>query len=203
MKRRISGKPDAFTLVEMFVGIGVGSTVLAIALTTSIAVQRSLNAVDNYSATHMQQIRIVDYLARDVKRGLTVTCSADKQTITIKLPKYVIEAGDADATPSNIGTPRLPTRTYVVGSGGDPTVNYYGVTSTVIYKVRGSSILREEDGKVTTIASSTDNLIPETIDIDLANTGCIITGVTFKPISVADRSGTAVYSTAYLRNRRR
>jgi len=203
MKRRSSGRPSAFTLIEMLVGIGVGSTVLALALTTSIAVQRSLNAVDNYSATQMQQVRIIDYLARDVKRGLTVTCSADKQTITIKLPKYIIEAGDADATTATIGTPRLPTRSYVPGSGGDPLVNYYGVTSTVIYRVQGSSIRREEDGKVTTIASSTDNLIPETIDIDMANTGCIVSAVTFKPISVADRAGTAIYSTAYLRNRRR
>jgi hypothetical protein len=74
--------------------------------------------------------------------------------------------------------------------------------------VSGASILRKElkaDGtwSVTTIASSTDNLIPETLDTELANTEYATTAITFKPVSVADRSGTVVYSTAYLRNRRR
>src|SRR5437762_2548749 len=78
--------------------------------------------------------------------------------------------------------------------------NYF---ATHVYQISGSSILRTEDGVVTTIASSTDNLIPETVDVELANTEYTTTAITFKPISVADRNGTVVYSTAYLRNRRR
>ena len=93
----------------------------------------------------------------------------------------------------------------------DYSINYGATngatTSTVEYKVNGSSIERWENmgaGAVkTTIASSTDNLIPKTIDIELANTEYTTTAITFKPISVADRNGTIVYSTAYLRNRRR
>jgi len=92
-------------------------------------------------------------------------------------------------------------------SSGDYNINY-GTTatnqiSTIVYQISGSSILRTEDGVVTTIASSTDNLIPETVDVELANTEYTTTAITFKPISVADRNGTVVYSTAYLRNRRR
>ncbi|MBA3881985.1 MAG: prepilin-type N-terminal cleavage/methylation domain-containing protein [Chthoniobacterales bacterium] len=202
MRLGIPAKTHAFTLTEMMIAAAIASVILAITLTSSIALQKSFSQVDNYFATHMQQIRIVDYLARDVKRGLSVTSSADKQTVVVKIPRYIIQAGDADATAANIGTPRNPTRLYVAGSG-DPNVNYGTTTSTVEYKVSGSSILRTEDGIVTTIASSTDNLIPETIDIELANTEYTTTAITFKPISVADRSGTIVYSTAYLRNRRR
>ncbi|HAF13518.1 MAG TPA: hypothetical protein DCK99_07425 [Blastocatellia bacterium] len=82
------------------------------------------------------------------------------------------------------------------------------MTSSVKYTVNGSSIERWEDFGTgilvkTTIASSTDNLIPLTLDTELANTEYTTTAITFKPISVADRSGTIVYSTAYLRNRRR
>jgi len=86
----------------------------------------------------------------------------------------------------------------------DYNINYGAAApSFVQYKVNGASIERWEDGVRTTIASSTDNLLPQTIDTELANTEYTTTSITFKPISVADRSGTIVYSTAYLRNLRR
>ena len=203
MKLKIPAKIHAFTLAEMMIAIAIGSIILGVTLTSSIALQKSFSAADNYFGAHMQQIRIVDYLARDVKRGFNVTTSLDKQTVTVKIPKYIIQAADSDATPSTIGTPRSPT---LAISNGDYNINYGTTTNqitTVEYKVSGSSIQRTEDGVVTTIASSTDVLIPETIDIELANTEYTSTAITFKPISVADRSGTVVYSTAYLRNRRR
>jgi type II secretory pathway pseudopilin PulG len=203
MKLKVLAKNRAFTLIEMMIAIAIAFTILGVTLTSSIALQKSFNSVDNYFATHMQQIRIVDYLARDVKRGFSVTSSLDKQTVTVKIPRYIIQAADSDATPSTIGNPRSPT---LAISNRAYNINYGTTTkqiTTVEYKVSGSSILRTEDGVVTTIASSTDNLIPQTIDVELANTEYTTTAITFKPISVADRSGTVVYSTAYLRNRRR
>ena len=211
MKLGISAKTHAFTITEMMIAIAIASVILGVTVTSSIALQRSFNAVDNYLAVHMQQIRIVDFLARDVRRGLSVISSIDQQTVTVQIPRYIIQAGDADATASNIGTPRSPTRTYVSlpgGITGTPDINYGTSTNSVRYEVSGASILRKElkaDGTwaVTTIASSTDNLIPQTLDTELANTEYTTTSITFKPLSVADRSGTVVYSTAYLRNLRR
>ena len=194
---------SGFTLAELLIAMAIASAILGVIFTSAIALQKSFTAVDNYFGAHMQQIRIVDYLARDVKRGLSVTSSTDRQTVTIKIPKYIIQAGDSDATVSNIGIPRSPS---LAIANGDYNINYGTPTSTVttvVYSVNASSILRTEDGELTTIASSTDNLIPETVDIELANTEYTTTAITFKPISVADRSGTVVYSTAYLRNRRR
>lgn len=207
MKLGIRAKPHAFTLSEMMIAIAIASLILGVTVTSSIALQRSFNSVDNYMATHMQQIRIVDFLARDVRRGLSVTSSIDKQMVDIKIPKYIIQAGDPEGilNPSKIGTPRLPTRAV---ASRDFNINYGTTTNSVRYEVNGASILRKElkaDGTwaVTTIASSTDNLIPQTLDTELANTEYATTAITFKPLSVADRSGTIVYSTAYLRNRRR
>ena len=77
MKLGILAKTYAFTIAEMMIAIAIASAILAVTLTSSVALQRSFNEVDNYSATHMQQIRIVDYLARDVRRGLSVTSSID------------------------------------------------------------------------------------------------------------------------------
>ena len=204
MRLGSSLKTRAFTLAEMLIAMGIAVAIIAVTLTTSVGLQKSFYSIDNYFGTHMQQIRIVDYLARDVRRGLSVVSSADKHTVTVNLPRYIIQAGDADATGSNIGTPRAPSLAVV---NRDYNVNYLPTStsspSVVTYTISGSSILRTEDNVITTIASSTDNLLPETVDIELANTEYTTTAITFKPLSVADRTGTVVYSTAYLRNRRR
>lgn len=207
MKLNLSLKRLAFTLPEISVALAASSMLFGATVTSSTGLQKSFNAIDAYFGTHMQQIRIVDYLSRDVKRGLVVTTSADLQTVTITVPNYIIQAGDPEAVanPALVGTPRNPTMTYTP-SGWQ--VNYGNTTSTVVYSISGMSILRTENGAVTTIASSTDQLVPQTTDVELANTEYAKTSITFQPIftsggAVAERSGTTVYSTAYLRNKRR
>jgi prepilin-type N-terminal cleavage/methylation domain-containing protein len=207
MKITTSNKTHGFTLAEIMIAMAASAVVFGGTLTSTTALQKSFNAIDNYFATHMQQIRIVDYLSRDVKRGLIVTTSVDLQTVTITTPNYIIQAGDPEAiaNPALIGMPRTPTVAYTP-SGSQ--VNYGNTSSTIVYSINGLSILRTENGTVTTIASSTDQLVPETTDVDLANTEYTKTSVTFQPMftsggSVAQRSGTTVFSTAYLRNKRR
>ena len=204
MRLGTSLKTQGFTLAEMLIAMAISLAIIAVTVTTSVALQKSFYWVDNYFGTHMQQIRIVDYLARDVRRGLSVVSSVDKHTVTVNIPRYIIQAGDADATGSNIGTPRTPS---LAVANGNYNVNYLptstSANSVVVYTISGSSILRTEDNVITTIASSTDSLLPETVDIELANTEYTTTAITFQPTSVADRTGTVVYSTAYLRNRRR
>ena len=191
----------------MLIGLSISSVIIAAAVTSSIALQKSFNAVDNYFATHMQQVRIIDYLSRDVKRGLVVTTSTDLQSVTMSVPNYLIQAGDSEATadPSLIATPRTPTINYTPSG---PQVNYSSTPTTVVYSISGTSIMRVENGVVTTIASSTDQLVPKTTDVDLANTEYATSSVTFMPIfnlngTPAARTGTTVYATAYLRNKRR
>lgn len=202
-----SSKAAGFTLAEIMLSVAIGSVVLAAALTATVSLQKSFNAVDNYFGTHMQQIRIIDYLNRDVKRGLAVTTSVDLQSVTVNMPNYVVQTGDTEALsdPSTIGTPRTPT---IVYTQSGPQVNYTASSMTVVYAINGSSITRTENGVVTTIASSTDQLVPKTTDVELANTEYAKTSVTFNPMftsagAVASRTGTNVCSTAYLRNRRR
>jgi type II secretory pathway component PulJ len=196
-----------FTLAETMVAVGVSGLVFAAIVAASVALYRSFNAVDAYFSTQMQQLRIIDYLNRDVKRATIVTTSADLQSITVTMPNYVIKAGDPEATAnaSLIGMPRSPT---VTATASGPQVNYGTGATTVVYSVSNNSILRTENGQVTTIASSTDQLLPQSTDVELANTEYAKTTVTFMPIftmngSAAARSGTTVYTTSYLRNKRR
>jgi prepilin-type N-terminal cleavage/methylation domain-containing protein len=207
MKLKTSQSTAGFTLSEMLVSLTLSSIILAAAITSGVSLQKSFAAVDNYFSTQMQQIRIIDYLNRDVKRGLIVTTSVDLQSVTMNLPNYIIQSGDSEAIANSslVGTPRTPTVAYT-SSGWQ--VNYSPSTTTVVYSISGSSILRTENGVVTTIASSTDQLVPTSTDVELANTECANTSVTFLPIftsgsAVASRTGTSMYATAYLRNKRR
>ena len=97
MKLSPTHKQSGFTLAEMLIAVALGIAILAAIVTASLALQKSFNAVDNYFATHMQQIRIVDYLNRDAKRAYIVTTSVDLQTVTMTIPKYIIQSGDTDA----------------------------------------------------------------------------------------------------------
>jgi prepilin-type N-terminal cleavage/methylation domain-containing protein len=207
MKFKNLQRAGGFTLSEILISVSISSIVLAAAIASSVSLQKSFSAVDNYFASHMQQVRIIDYLNRDVNRGFSVTTSVDLQTVTISVPNYIIRAGDSEAVAnaSLIGTPRPPTVAYTPGGS---QINYGVSTSTVVYSVNNSSILRTENGAVTTIASSTDQLIPQTTDVELANTEYANTAITFMPTftmsgSPAARTGTSLYGTAYLRNKRR
>jgi prepilin-type N-terminal cleavage/methylation domain-containing protein len=214
MKLNSSLKKLAFTLPEMMVALATSGVVLGATLTSSASLNKSFNAIDSYFGTHMQQVRIVDYLSRDVKRGLIVTTSTDKQTVSITIPNYIIQEGDPEAVidPTLVGTARTPTMAYTP-SGWQ--VNYGATTSSVVYSINGLSIHRTENGVVTTIASSTDRLVPKTTDVELANTEYTKTSITFRPIFTTppkteisedqdfSRTGTTVFSTAYLRNKRR
>ena len=207
MKLASSHKISGFSLSELLVTVSLSSIVLAAAITSAVALQKSFSAADNYLATHIQQVRIIDYLNRDVKRGLIVTTSVDLQSVTMTLPNYLIQAGDPEAVGNAalIGTPRTPTVAYTSNGW---QVNYAATTTTVVYSINGNSIVRVENGVVTTIASSTDQLVPQTPDVDLANTEYASTTVTFMPIfnlagNTADRTGTTLFATAYLRNKRR
>jgi prepilin-type N-terminal cleavage/methylation domain-containing protein len=209
--KQLLNRRSGFTLTEMMVAMAASSVVLGTTLTSSTSLQKSFKAIDSYFATHMQQIRIVDYLSRDVKRGLVVTTSVDKQTVTIVVPNYTIEKGDPEyiANPDTLGMVRQPT---IVNTPSGPQVNYGptggATTRTVVYALNGATIQRSENGVVTTIASSTDELVPSTVDVELANTEYTKTSVSFRPMftfgdSEAARTGTTVFSTAYLRNKRR
>lgn len=340
-----------FTLGEAMVVVAVASILFAGLFAAAVGLNRAYAAADNYYLTHMQQIRIMDYLARDVKRAYSVTTSPDLKTVTCIIPNYIIQSGDPEAvtdsttigqrrkplvigppykavvdygtrntrtlsdgtttsgsstltaasatfTAADIGNPitgtNIPAGTTVsavnsstsitmsrnatatgtniwftvygdgnrtvmdaVTTNGSTTItsntayftsadagrpivgatfaagttiqsvtnsttavlsaaataDYANVTITiggtvVVYTVSGNTITRSENGVVTTIASSTDQLLPQTTDWQFSNTEYTTSTVTFQPIftvngSTAQRSGTTVYTLAYLRNKRR
>ncbi len=344
-----------FTLGEAMVATAAATLILAGLFTAATALNRANAASDDYFSTHMQQIRIIDYLSRDVKRAYSVTTSPDLTTVTCIIPNYIIQSGDPEAVTDSttIGQRRKPvvvgppykavvdygtrgTRSVADGvtTNGSPTltsataaftsadvnnpitgtnipsgtiisavnsatsvtmsknatangsniwISIYGdgfrtvmdafttsgsttITSStayfqaadvgrqivgagipagttisavsntttatlsaaavatsgnltvtiggtvVVYTVSGQSITRTENGVLTTIASSTDQLLPNTTDWQLSNTEYTTSTVTFLPIFKTGgtmseqnlrKAGTTVYTLAYLRNKRR
>jgi hypothetical protein len=349
-----SHQQGGFTLGEAMVATAAATLILAGLFAAATALNRANAASDDYFSTHMQQIRIIDYLSRDVKRSYSVTTSSDLRTVTCIIPNYVIQSGDPEAvtdsttigqrrkpvvvgppykavvdygtrstrsvadgvttnasatltsataafTSVDVGNPitgpKIQSGTTIsavnsatsiamskpaTGTASNQWVSIYGdgfrtvmdafissgsttITSStayfqaadvgrqivgagipagatiaavtnattatlsaaatadegnltvsiggtvVVYTVNGNSITRTENGVLTTIASSTDQLLPSTTDWRLSNTEYTTSTVTFLPIfktaggsdDAARRAGTTVYTLAYLRNKRR
>ncbi|PYK45742.1 MAG: hypothetical protein DME53_04630, partial [Verrucomicrobia bacterium] len=241
----------------------------------------SFTAVDNYFASHVQQVRIMDYLSRDVKRSYIVTTSTDLQTVTCIIPNYLVDNGSNQptrATPtlslvgnkvvanyqantvnnvtitqgstnltcpglalvsshftnSNVGQSvvgtGIPAGTTIrsvsncisgscsqatmsnaAGTTNNSATVTIGALTNVVYSVVNQAIQRRENGGLTNIAASADNLIPVTSDVELLNTEFTQSTVSFLPqfargdqtFFANERSGTTIFSLTYLRNRRR
>ena len=123
MKLRYSTGTAAFSLGEALVTTAISAILFAGIFAASVSLNRAYAASDAYFATHLQQIRIMDYLARDVRRSFSVTIAADKRTVTCIMPNYVVQPGEPEAIadPSTKGVRRTPV---VVGPINKPVVDY-------------------------------------------------------------------------------
>jgi prepilin-type N-terminal cleavage/methylation domain-containing protein len=267
---------QGFTLIELMFAVAVGALMMAALMAAAVCLHRSFTAVDNYFASHVQQVRIMDYLSRDVKRSYIVTTSTNLQTVTCIIPNYLVNNGSNQptrATPTlslvgnkvvanyqastvnnvtitqgstNLTCPGLALVSShfsnsnvgqsVVGTGIPPGTTIESVSSSsqatmskaasttnssatltigaltnVVYSVVNQAIQRKENGGLTNIAASADNLIPVTSNVELLNTEFTQSTVSFLPqfargsqaFFADERAGTTVFSLTYLRNRRR
>jgi hypothetical protein len=119
---------SGFTLIEMIMAVGSGAIILSAITVASVALQRSFNAVSNYSINEGDQLRVLDYVAMDCRRSLTA--SVANNTITLTLPVYYT---NPTATSMSVNTPTL--------SGG--AVSYGTGSVTVTYSQSGSNFNRE------------------------------------------------------------
>lgn len=149
-----SQKRSGFTLIEILVAMGVFSTFAAALLTTWIALQTSAMNMTAYAQRQNDQMRIIDYLKRDVRRaskieiynGATlVTGTAFGSELRVTIPDYYADSREED---NAIGsrTPATPTVT-----GGDVS---YGTALIVRYFVSNGAVVRNEAGTARTVAGS-------------------------------------------------
>jgi hypothetical protein len=128
----------AFTLAETMVAAAVGSVVMAGLAVGSIGLQRGFAAAEYQVACQEDQLRVFDFIARDLRRAATATISDQNRKLTLTLPGY-------KALPGSTG-PAAPT---IVGA----TVKYAEAPLTVSYYISGTDFIRRE-GTVDTVLST-------------------------------------------------
>jgi Tfp pilus assembly protein PilW len=197
-------RKSAFTLVEMMMSMGCGSLLLAAVITSGVALQRSFAAVEGYSVSEGDQLRVLDYIAMDCRRALSASVAANVLTLT--LPVYY--------DPCSQNGPVTPTLTsgnlsYKLGAGSDCT-SVTATSATVKYFQSGSNFNREviyqksdgtTDDTTTAIATNVASFIAAPQDL----TSSVACSITFSPRFTylpgpGPIAGTTVYCNTFLRN---
>lgn len=142
-----------FTLIEMMIALSCGTFILTAVIAASVSLQRSFAAVQVYSGTEGDQLRVLDYIAMDCRRALsasvaTVTVNGiTESALVLTLPPFY------SSTSSN-AVPNAP----VISSGA---ISYGTDIVTITYEQNGSNFTREV--KVTDSTGATvrsDNTTP-------------------------------------------
>lgn len=154
ISRNVTQEKSGFTLLEILVAMLVFSAFAAALLTTWIALQTSAMNMTSYSQRQSDQMRVMDYLKRDIRRasnveiynGATlVTGTAFGNELRLTIPDYYTDSREED---NAIGS-RIP---------GTPSVTNgivsYGTPLIVRYYVSSGAVIRNEGGATRTIGDS-------------------------------------------------
>jgi prepilin-type N-terminal cleavage/methylation domain-containing protein len=118
-----SASLKAFTLLEMMFSVSIGGVVLGTA-----AFQTVFTASDEYYKATSDQMRVLDYIALDMRSATSGSVSNTTQTLTLRLPDYIDYSKNPPA-------PRTPT----IAASGAITYGTNSAQPTVVYTVAGSS----------------------------------------------------------------
>src|SRR4051812_6099464 len=101
MKTSRSKGIAGITMAETMVAGGVFLIICASFITGVVSLQRNFSSTINYSQNHAAQLRISDYIARDLRQSLTFAQSGSGASLvmTVTVPRYYDSAGN----------PRMPT----------------------------------------------------------------------------------------------
>jgi type II secretory pathway component PulJ len=164
MKLRYS-QARAFTLVEMTVAAGVFMVLSAAIVSGVVALQRNFANTTDYALNHSAQLRISDFIARDLRQAVTFsqTGTGTGLSMTMDVPNYYDPTVLDPATKQP--TPRDPTL------NADGTISYQqgtGTTAVKLNRVRyfmsGERIYREVDGAAKPIAEDVANFLVIPLD---------------------------------------
>ena len=190
-------RSTAFTLVEIMVGMAIASAMLAAALYAGLGVLRSLEAADDYSYESNEQLRAMDYIARDIRGALTLIVSSGGQTLEVTLPQYY-SSYDTQGNPT--GSPMDPSL-----AGGVPTYGNIAQPLLVTYSVSGQRLIREQT--IQSTAATTRLVVCENVNdfqlLFVPQSTAVQYSITFQPrlrsASAALRVGTTLSATVAAR----
>ena len=119
----------AFTLLELLVSIAISGVMFAAIISAGTGSLRNLSTADDYSYQSNEELRAMDYIARDLRRALTVTIPTGGLSLNLTLPDFY-SSYDAQGNPSgNPVTPTIVSGAAVYGNAATPVSVSYAVSS--------------------------------------------------------------------------
>ena len=125
-----------FTLLELLISIAVSSMMFAAIISAGTGSMRSLAVADDYSYQSNEELRAMDYIARDLRRALTVTIPSGGQSLSLTLPDYY-SSYDSQGNPN--GAPVTPTI-----SAGAATYGNAATPISISYVVSNGQLIRTQ-----------------------------------------------------------
>lgn len=181
-----SRNATGFTLVEVLIASSLFSIMTAALFALSLSLQKTFRGCSTQMRCQAEQLRILDYMALDLRRAVSVTNTPTR--MIARIPNYYDAAGK----------PKDP----VLRQG---RVEYDSAVSTieVSYYKQGTAIYRESVGRREIIGSDVEDF-----EINIADVGrSVNVALSFQPrfqFSSSPggyREGTSTYITTLLRNR--
>lgn len=145
---------SGLTLIELLVAMSVFGMFAAALMTTWTALQTSAMNTTAYAQRQSDQMRVCDYLKRDIRRASNVAIyngaalvagNAFGNELRLTIPDYYADAREEDNA-IGANTPGTPVLT-----SGNVT---YGTALTVRYYVVNGAIIRNESGTIRTLADA-------------------------------------------------
>lgn len=145
---------SGFTLIEVLVAMGAFGILAAALMTTWTALQTSAMNTTAYAQRQSDQMRVCDYLKRDIRRASNVAIyngatlvagTAFGNELRLTIPDYYADSREEDNAIGS-STPNTPTVT-----GGNVS---YSTALTVRYFVVNGAIVRNESGTSRTLADA-------------------------------------------------
>ena len=121
-------RTGAFSLPELMIALVIGGMILGAMVVGFGAFQQVFAATDDYYRATSDQMRVLDFIAQDMRRATSGSVSNNGQTLTLVVPDYLDES-------QNPPVPRTP----AISAKG--TVTYGSVASqpTAVYTLSGNS----------------------------------------------------------------
>jgi Tfp pilus assembly protein PilW len=189
----ITSMRSGTAMPELLISTAITSVIIAGMMTATLALQKSASASYHHARSQLQQARLIDYIARDLRRALTVKVDTFQgaERLSLTIPDYYDSTGAArDPSIANGGI--------IYGSsGGSVPVSYYK---------SGGAVYRKVNDRPTTLATDVQQFNFDFTDDGQQAIGVSISFVPRYQFRARDtqslREGTTTYATTLLRNKR-
>jgi Tfp pilus assembly protein PilW len=176
-----------FTMVEVLVSAAITSAIIMALLTASVAMQRSFSATEFHAKAQGDQLRVIDYVTRDLRRASTAIISNNGRKLTVTVPDQT------DMTTLQIRTPTVR---------ADGSVVYGATPIEISYFIEGRDFIRAEGGIDRVISSTIDSFTVQQATPKAVRFTLSFVSQYARKRTASEISPTTLTSTVFLRNAR-